>query len=658
MSSDHSNTIEGVELDTEDLLDKNTGKDVIVNEISLLVSAEQGKGVNTAGDLIASACAHMGLYVFQNIEYHSNIVGKNSYTRLLLSENPVCSHHDKSDVAILLGADAMVHALDKVKAGGAVIYNTEDTKKHFVPQVEADAALEKIESKDIISYGIPAGTLIRKISNAKEIKPAVLSKMVNIMLVGATYAVLGAEIEMVYKAIDYFFSKKPKLIPSNKEAAKLGFDYIKDNFSSPFPLKIKDITEKIRKDDHRLVMKGTDAMALGAINAGMLFYVYYPITPASDTGDLLDALKYKANILVEQAEDEIAAMSSAVGAGRAGVRAMCGTSGPGFDLKTEALGMAIMNEDPVVILLAQRPGPSTGLPTRGDQSDLLLSLFSSHGGAERIVMMPGDVEEIFYMSQEAFNHADVYQMPVVFVTDKHLMNSAETVAPFDLNRIPIERGQILTQEDFDSGKISDYKRYEFTENGISPRSLPGIEGGQYNSSTDEHTEYGIITDDADNRVAFNNKRFKKLEQADKDISTDNRVEVYGDDGADISVVAWGGTKGPILDGMKLMQKEGYSVNFIQIKYASPFPAKTVREFLDKADRAVIIEENRMSLVSEDGTFVKRGQMETLIRMQTGYTFKRRILKENARPFSMEEIRDYLWQFISDDDLESINGDRV
>ncbi|MCP4725655.1 MAG: hypothetical protein GY863_11495, partial [bacterium] len=437
MSGDHSNTMEGVEIDTDSLLDKDNGKDVVVNEISLLVSAEQGKGVNTAGDLITSACAHMGLYVFQNIEYHSNIVGKNSYTRLLISENPVCSHHDRSDIAILLGADAMVHVLDKIKKGGAVIYNTEDVKSHFVSQEGTDAAVKKIQSREISSYGIPAGTLIRTISNANEIKPAVLSKMVNIMLVGATYAVLGAEIDMVYKSIEYFFSNKPKLIPSNKEAAKLGFDYIKDNFSAPFPLKLVDISDKVDPDEHRLVLKGTDAIALGAINAGMLFYVYYPITPVSDAGDLLDALKYKANILVEQAEDEIAAMSSAVGAGRAGVRAMCGTSGPGFDLKTEALGMAIMNEDPVVILLAQRPGPSTGLPTRGDQSDLLLSLFSSHGGAERIVMMPGDVEDIFYMSQEAFNHADVYQMPVIFVTDKHLMNSAETVAPFDLDRIPI-----------------------------------------------------------------------------------------------------------------------------------------------------------------------------------------------------------------------------
>ncbi len=646
-------------------IDKSTAEDifkeaenVVVNDLRILISAEQGKGVNTAGDMIGTACANMGLYVYQNIEYHSNIIGKNSYLRLVVTEKPMHSHYDESDVAVLLGADAMVHVIDKVRDGGAVIYNTEDTKKHFEVQGKIDIAFDKIKSRNITAFGIPAGTMIKQISNAKEVKPAVLSKMINTMLVGATYAALGADVSMVDKVIEYYFRNKPKVIPLNKEAAKIGFDYIKDNFKQRFPMSLADISGKMQKDEHRLVMKGTDAVALGAINAGMQFYIYYPITPASDAGDLLDSLKEDAQIIVEQVEDEIAAMNGAIGAGRTGVRAMTGTSGPGFDLKTEALGMAVMNEDPVVILLAQRPGPSTGLPTRGDQSDLFLSLFAGHGGAERIVVIPGDVEDIFYMIQDAFNHADVYQMPVIFLTDKHLMNSTETIEPFDLDRIPINRGQILSQKDFDEGSNGEYKRYKFTDTGISPRSVPGIAGGEFNSSTDEHTEFGIITDDPENRLKFNEKRFLKIAQATKDIPEEKRVAVYGDKDADVTLVGWGGTKGPIIDGMYKLQEEGVKVNYLQIKYGSPFPAKYVKEFLQDSKMPIIIEENRLSIPTEDGTVQKRGQMEFLIKMMTGFTFKKRILKENTRPFSVGEIKDYIKKHMEEKSVESIFGDRT
>ena len=641
-------------------LEKVSGDEFIVNEISFLVSAEQGKGVNTAGDIFGSAAASMGLYVFQNIEYHSNIMGRNSYTRIVISEQPIHSHYDLNDIAVLLGGDAMTHVLDKVRPGGAVLYNTENTTKHFESERMVEEAIDKIKNGDIQAYGIPASTLIRNLSDSSHIKPALLAKMTNTAILGATYAVLGANFDMVHKVIETTFKKKPKVIPLNKEAAKLGFDYIRNNFDQKFNMRIQDISGDVDKNEHRLLMRGTNSIALGAINAGMQFYIYYPITPASDTGDLLDHWKEKAKIMVEQAEDEIAAINGAIGAGRTGVRAMTGTSGPGFDLKTEAIGMAIMTEDPVVIMLAQRPGPSTGLPTRGDQSDLLLALYACHGGAERIVLIPGDVPEAFYMVQDAFNLADKYQMPVIFLTDKHLMNSTETIAPYDLDRIPIDRGSILTYKDFNSNgsKNRDYKRYEITDNGISPRSLPGIPGGEYNSTTDEHTEYGIITDDADNRIQFNEKRFKKMQEMALRLPEKDRVAVFGDLDADISLIGWGSTKGPILDSMRCMKKKGYKIQFLQIKYASPFPSKFVKNYIEKAELTIIIEENRMSVALDDGTYGKRGQMEQYIRSMTGMSIDKRILKENTRPFSKDEICDCMMKIISEKNLDTIFGGRV
>ncbi len=657
----HTDSIDvSSEVDVPPERNSKSSDDVIVNEISLMISAEQGKGVNTAGDMFGSAAASMGLFVFQNIEYHSNIMGRNSYMRIIVSENPVHSHHDLSDIAILLGGDAMTHVLDKVRPGGAVLYNSENIKKNFDHEETVNEAVDKITKGDILAYGIPASTLIKKLSNAKEIKLAVLAKMTNTAILGATYAVLGADISMVNKVIETSFAKKPKLIPLNKEAAKIGFDYIQDNFSQKFNMKIVDRNDRVKKDEHRILIKGTHSVALGAINAGMQFYTYYPITPASDTGDLLDEWKMKARIIVEQAEDEIAAMNAAIGAGRTGVRAMTGTAGPGFDLKSEAFGMAVMTEDPVVVMVAQRPGPSTGLPTRGDQSDLMLSLYASHSGAERIVMIPGDVTDAFYMIQEAFNTADIYQMPVIYLTDKHVMNSTETVEPFDLNKVPIDRGEILTFKDFNTnGKVNkEFKRYVLTDTGISPRSLPGIPGGEYNSTSDEHTEHGIITDDPDNRIKFNDKRFKKMQELANKVPEKKRVSIFGDENADISLIGWGSTKGPILDGMRKLREDGYRVQFLQIKYASPFPSKIVRQFIENAKLSINIEENRLSVALDNGSFGKRGQMELHIRSMTGLNVDKRLLKENARPFSVEEIYSCVKKLESDKNLDTIFGERI
>lgn len=603
-------------------------------EVSLLVSAEQGKGVNAAGDLFGLACAKLGLHVFQNIEYHSNIMGRNSYYRVIGSAKPIHSHHDRSDIVIALGGDAIALHISKVAKGGAFVYNSEDTRKHFESQEDIDAALKRASnSRDIRAYPLPCNTEIRKLSTASSLHPALLEKLANTMLVGAAFAILNGKLDTVNEAITHAFRLKPKVIPGNLEAAKLGFEHIRQHFPQPFPIAFP----KAERPKQRYLLKGTDATALGIVNAGCGFFGYYPITPASDVADLLAELIPKTGMLVEQFEDEIASCCAVIGAGAAGARAMTATSGPGFDLKTEALGLAIMNEVPIVVGLFQRPGPSTGLPTRGDQSDLLLALFASHGAGSRIVLMPGDAEEAFHMVQDAFNHAERFQMPVVYLSDKHVVNSTATLNSLDFLKVKHDRGKLAKPDP----KAKVFLRYKDVADGISPRTLPGMEGGAFYSASVEHDETGNTDETAVTRVLQMQKRFRKMRTVAKEIPGAKRVALHGPKKAALSVVFWGGTKGPVLDAMEVLREQGIALNALQVLYASPFPAKEVLAFLKSSRDAVIIEENMLPVELESGAVEERGQMELLIKAMTGFVFRKRVLKYNGRPLSREEVSDAL-----------------
>ena len=376
----------------------------------------------------------------------------------------------------------------------------------------------------------------------------------------------------------------------------------------------------------RIMITGTTATALGKVVGGCRFQTYYPITPASDESEFLESHP-EFEVLVVQSEDEIAAVTMAIAAAVTGVRASTSTSGPGFSLMAEGIGWAGMNEVPVVIFNYQRAGPSTGLPTRHEQGDLKFTLSASHGEFPRLVLLPGDLEEYFYDAIDAFNYAERYQTPVIVLCDKALANATETLNWYDLEGVHIDRGLLLSDEDLAVMVASEgiYKRFKFTESGVSPRSLPGQKGGIFWKTGDEHNEMGHITEDPENRTKMMIKRMRKLETAAREIPIEKKVNFIGDRDADITLVSWGSPKGAILDAMEVLKGEGIRVNFLQIRLILPFPTEFVAQILSKARRRVNVEMNYS------------GQLAQVIREKTGFTMDASILKWNGRAISQNEI---------------------
>ncbi|MDG6911417.1 MAG: 2-oxoglutarate ferredoxin oxidoreductase subunit alpha, partial [Nitrososphaerota archaeon] len=333
----------------------------------------------------------------------------------------------------------------------------------------------------------------------------------------------------------------------------------------------------------------------------------------------------KGSIAVVQSEDEIAAVTMAIGGGIAGVRSSTSTSGPGFSLMAEGLGYAGMNEVPVVVTLYSRGGPSTGLPTRHEQGDLRFALHAGHGEFPRFVLASGDLEEAFYDTIRAFNYSERYQTPVIHIVDKALANSDSTMSSLDVNRVKIDRGSFL--KEITTAVNGEFKRFEHTPNGISPRAPVGTKGGVYWHTGDEHDELGHISEDPVNRDYMMEKRMGKVDLAAREIPMDERVNFFGPENADVTVVSWGSTKGAILDAMEWLKEDGISVNFLQIRLINPFPTEYVTKILSKAKRIIGIEMNYSA------------QLVGVVREQTCIPIDQVVVKYNGRPMSSEELYD-------------------
>jgi len=326
--------------------------------------------------------------------------------------------------------------------------------------------------------------------------------------------------------------------------------------------------------------------------------------------------------VVIQTESEIAAMNMVVGASYAGVRAMTATSGGGFSLMTEAIGLASMTETPVVVMVGQRPGPSTGMPTYTSQGDLLFAIHASQGEFPRVVVAPGDVEECFYRTMEAFNLAERYQVPAIIITDKYLVESHKSTDPFKPGRIGIDRGDLITTEEWTE---EEYRRYEITESGVSPRILPGTRGATVLANSNEHGENGYTTIDPWEVVAMVDKRHRKGDALKREIEGLRPVEVYGPDDAEVTLVGWGSTKGPALEALKVLQGEGVDARFVQIVYLEPFPSEAFAGVLQSNSEFILLEANRTA------------QLGTLIKLHNGFAFEHVELKYDGRPFNPGKI---------------------
>ena len=585
----------------------------IVNDLSWMIGGPQGTGVDSSATLFARACVAGGLWIFGKREYHSNIIGEHSYFQIRVSSEPVRSHLDPVHLlATFEDSTARIHA-HEMAPGGALIYD---------PTVTHPENLNL--PKETLLVPLDYAEVLRQVAADTGESFSKLVIMKNTISVAASMALLEFDESNIENALTGIFSgRKAKLVPMNMNVARKAYSLIKKEYIEKFPYKL----EPIANVPKRLVMTGNTAVALGKLKAGCRFQTYYPITPASDESVYLEGLP-EHGMMVMQCEDEIASVEQAISASIMGVRASTSTSGPGFSLMAEGIGWGGMNEVPVVIVNYQRGGPATGLPTRHEQGDLLFTIHFAHGEFPRLVLAPADHEEYFYDAFEAFNYADRYQTPVILLCDKGIANNTQSILPFDDSRLKIDRGKIATKEDMNRYAVDGmYKRFAKTESGISPRTIPGMRGGIFWMSGDEHDEFGHIDESAANRVPMHEKRMKKLDLARHEIPEKDQVRLFGDPNAPITLVSWGSPKGPILDAMPKLKKEGVNVNFLQVHLIWPFPTESVTRILTKAKKVINIEMNYSA------------QLGSLIRRETGIQVHHNVLKWNGRPMSETEIFD-------------------
>ncbi|MCS7135199.1 MAG: 2-oxoacid:acceptor oxidoreductase subunit alpha [Candidatus Aenigmarchaeota archaeon] len=566
-----------------------------MTEFSWKIGGEAGYGIMTTGFIFGKSFVRAGFFAFDINEYPSLIRGGHNTYTVRVSEEPIFSHTKNINILVALNDFAFEKHKNEVKKGGFIIYDTDTFNINSKP-------------KDVNILPIPLTTLATEKGGQNIMR--------NNVALGASFALTNVDIKFLYEVInDVFKEKKGENIAStNIEAAKAGYEFVQKNFSN-----LKKIEFTHNRKEKRMYINGNEAIALGAIKAGCKFYAAYPMTPASSILHYLALKEYDYNIIVKQTEDEISAIHMAIGASFAGVRAMTGTSGGGFALMTEALGLAAITETPVVVVLAQRPGPSTGMPTHTEQSDLRFVLHASNGEFPRVVIAPGDVSECFYETFNAFNIAEKYQLPVIILTDKFLAESHATTDPFFLEGLKIDRGMMLNKG---QPEAKDYKRYENTITGISFRALPSQENVIFKAATDEHNEYGRLEEDPVNRILQMDKRFRKLKVLEGEIVG---TKFYGVEDAEITIIGWGSTKGPILEALKILAKKGMRANYLQIVYLMPFPTNMVKVVLEDAKKKILVENN------------KTAQLGGLIKEMTGIDVDYKILKYDGRPFIPEEI---------------------
>ncbi len=598
-------------------------------DVTWMLGGPQGGGINASAEMLAKVFSRAGLYVFANIEYHSNIMGKHSYYRVRASDAPIHSHVDSIHLLAALDKETLFgdhhhnpefpthHGhLNEIVEGGGVIYNLE--------YVGADGNLKNVRDEihrdDVRLYPVPYDTLLKqalaKVGRESEFKQ--LSIMSNTIALGASIALLGFDERRVAQVVRETFSgRRAKTGELNLAVLDATYEFMRKNFANDFPIKLKAL--KPRRD--QILIRGVQAAAIGKLKAGCAFQTYYPISPATDESVYLEGKQRDYNIVVVQAEDEISSVNMAVAAAHMGVRAATSTSGPGFSLMPEGIGFSAITEAPLVLFMYQRGGPSTGQPTRSEQADLQMALHPSHGDFPHIVVAPGDHTEIFYDACESFNWADRYQMPVIVLLDKFLASTYTTIPRPDLN-LKIDRGLIYEPAD---PKKNGYLRHAVTENGISPRSLPGTEGAIFWTTTDEHNPKGHISEGIQNRMAQMDKRMRKLDLAAREIPESTKYTLHGPKKADVTLIGWGSTKGAILDAMRELADDGMSVNFLQIRLMRPFPTDAVTKILVKAKSIVDMEENF------------NGQLADLLQEKTTIKIERRVLKYDGRPFSQNEV---------------------
>ncbi len=560
-------------------------------DITIKIAGAAGQGMQTIGFILGKILTRSGLHVFAAQDNESRIRGGHNFFQLRISEDPVISMTERVDVLVALNQNSVDLHEGELSGKGTVVFDSE--------QIQA-------KKKTANLCGIPLENLA--------IEHAGNKRYFNTVALGAVIGILNGDFQRLDDFLKTFFSTKSEVADANSRAAKAGFDYVSKNyadFSLPLPI--------CQQPTKKMFINGNEAIALGALAAGCQFYAAYPMSPATTILTYLAGRADEYKMIVEQAEDEISAVTMAISASFTGVRSMTATSGGGFCLMVESLGFAGVSETPLVIVNAQRPGPATGLPTRTEQSDLRFVLHASQGEFPRVILAPGTAREAFYLTIKAFHLAYKYQVPVLLLTDQYLADSFFTEEKFDNFPREIDTffptGKELSKEEI-------YLRYRFTETGVSLRIPPSWQGYESICDSHEHTEDGHITEDPLIRNKMVEKRFKKLEGIAQEL---DKPLMIGPDNADMLIIGWGSTYGVLKEVSESLLNQGVSISLMHLQAVWPFPGTLVGKKLEQAKRCIVVENNATA------------QLSGIIQEMTGHRPDGAILKYDGRPFSFEEL---------------------
>lgn len=527
------------------------------------IGGDQGEGIDSTGDVMATVTTRLGYYVYGYKSFSSRIKGGHTYYKVRISDRPVLAPIPETHLLVALNQETIEKDGAEVVATGVVLADAS-----FDPRLPDDSWARLVP--------IPMTALARELSN-----PLVR----NMVAVGASAALLQLPLEAFVSYVEEKFGRKGKaVVEQNVQALRKGHMAALEALPEGLTFRLP---EPVRRP--RLILTGNEAVALGALAAGCRIMAAYPITPASDIMEHLVSLFPRFGGVVCQMEDEIAAITLAVGAGYAGARAMTATSGPGISLMQEALGLASAAEIPVVLVDCQRSGPSTGMPTKEEQSDLFALIFGSHGESQRIVLAPGTAAEAFADAWQAFNLADRYQCPVIIASDLSLAQWKQTVEDLPLGEVRIDRGEIVDREGVEA-RGTPFQRYAFTESGISPRVLPGVAGGQYLATGVEHLPTGKVSEDPRNRALMMQKRARKLEPLRQASGT-----LYqGPEDPEVLVVSFGSTVGAVEEAIEALPKAGVRVGHLRVRRIWPLPVEEIRTRVSSAQKVLFVEMNSTS----------------------------------------------------------------
>ena len=572
-------------------------------DLSIAIGGEAGQGIATPGDILARIFVRRGLHLNTYNAYQSIIRGGHIFLTVRISDQEIYSHGDKLDLLLCLNQDTMDRHLNLMGPGSRVLFNSDSIQPG---EVNEGAYL----------CPIPVGELTQSRNRLIQ----------NTVAVGVVASLMGLDFNVLEESLSLRFQRQGETIVSeNVSVARAGFDYAQTNFE-PFPEVLPNGGKPLG------VWAGNDALAMGGAAAGVKFYAAYPMSPSTGVLHWMAQNARNLDIMVRQVEDEIAVANMVIGAAHTGCRAMCATSGGGFALMTEAIGAASMMEIPVVYINVQRAGPSTGVPTKTEQGDLWQALGASQGDYESLVVAPKDALDAYNSVAELFNLADKFQCPGIIISDLLISEGRYSFDPDQVNLNPkIDRGELITQPKKGNG----YQRYKFTESGVSPRAIPGLEGYVHIVATDEHDEDGVLISDEfthpHKRRKMVEKRARKFQNIDLEVAA---PELEGPADAEVTLIGWGSTYGVIKEAVQQLKEQGINANQLPVKWLIPLNGDAISVTLAKCQRTIIVENNYS------------GQFARYLRSETGFAANGHIRKYDGEPFMPHHIVDGVLEQLS------------